>query len=94
MKARMTASECRERAEKCLAAAQDASDGEVQRHWRQLADMWVLWSERLERFRVINEKYEAAKSTTEGAVSPKGEALEVADQLRSWLALNETYEVG
>ena len=65
MKARVTASECRERAEKCLAAAQAASDGEAQRHWRQLADMWLSWSKKLDKFRVINQKLEAAKSTTE-----------------------------
>jgi hypothetical protein len=90
----MTAGECKERADKCLAAAQSASDGEAQRHWHQLADMWLSWAEKLAKFRVINQKLEAPKSTAERMASKKGEAAEMADQLRSWLALNETYDGG
>ena len=90
----MNASECSKRAEECLAAAQYASDRDAQRNWRQIADVWLLWSEQLGKLRVDNEKSETAELTTGGIVPMKGEAADAADQLRSWLALIVTHEIG
>ncbi len=96
----MNADECGKRADECLAAAQYASDRDVQRTWRQLADMWLLWAEQLEKFGVNNERSVAAAANAENgartvaAAEPiepviSGKAAEIADRLRSMLTLNE-----
>jgi hypothetical protein len=97
----MTADDCRKKADECLAAAQYASDRDAQRTWRQLADMWLLWSEHLRMYATnkvgsasINELQGGARlaataepSKAEGAES--GKAATIADQLRSRLSLAE-----
>ena len=98
----MNADECRKKADECLAAAQFASDGDAQRTWRQLADMWLLWSEQLDRFRAYRERSTAAGNVEssersmaaavpipESITPDNGKAADAADRLRSMLALNE-----
>jgi hypothetical protein len=99
----MNADDCRKRAEECLTAAHDASDRDGQRAWRQLSDMWLLWSGRLVQLcSKDNEPSEAtvnaettkrpvatAEPITERAISRNGKAAEVADRLRLTLALSE-----
>jgi hypothetical protein len=95
------ADECRRRAEKCLAAAQHASDRDAQRTWHQLSDMWLLWSGQLVQLRPENngrseatDDPESGKRPTvvtepiaERAISRRRKAAEMADLLRLRLAL-------
>jgi hypothetical protein len=96
----MNADDCRKRADECLAAAQYASDRDAQRTWRQLADMWLLWSEQLQRFSASkvgaaadNELQNGARgeTVTESASAPatadNRKVAEIADRLRSRLSL-------
>ena len=98
----MNANECRKKADECLAAAQYASDRDAQRTWRHLADMWLLWSEQLDRFRAYRERSTAAANIdssersmaaalpiADPATPDNGKAAEAGDRLRSTLALNE-----
>ena len=94
----MNADECRARADQCLAAAQYAPDRDVKRTWQQLADMWLLWSEQLEKLRIYSGATASAESGVESrlaatiskpVISGGGEAAKVADLLRSRLALDE-----
>ncbi len=94
----MNANDCRIRAKECLAADRDA-----QRAWRQLSDMWLLWSGQLvQLYPRNNERPEAAINVenskkpvaaaeliTELAISRNGKATEMADRLRLRLALSE-----
>jgi len=95
----MNVDECKGRAEQCLATAQNASDQDMKRSWQQLAEMWLLWSEKLDRFRVVNEAAAAAKRSVEpggGSSQPikksktsgKGKIVQITDRLRSRLALS------
>jgi len=71
----------------------------VKRTWQQLADMWLLWSEQLEKLRIYSgatagaesgvESRLAAKPISKPVISDGGEAVKVADLLRSRLALDE-----
>ena len=82
-----------------MAAAQYAPDRDVKRTWQQLADMWLLWSEQLEKLRIYSGATAGAESGIESRVAAKpigkpvisggGEAAKVADLLRSRLALDE-----
>jgi len=80
-----------------LAAAQYAPDRDVKRTWQQLADMWLLWSEQLEKLRIYSGATAgaesgarlAAKPISKPVISDGGEAVKVADLLRSRLALDE-----
>jgi hypothetical protein len=97
----MTADDCRNRADECLAAAQYASDRDAQRTWRHLADMWLLWSEHLRMNATntvgsasINElqggpRLAAAVEPSKAEVAESGKAATIADQLRSRLSLAE-----
>ncbi len=92
----MNAEDCRIRAEECLATAHSASDRDAQRAWRQLSDMWLLWSGQLvQLYPRNNERPEAAINVenskkpvaaaeliTECAISRKEKAAEIADGLR------------
>ncbi len=97
----MNAEDCRIRAKDCLAAAKSASDSDAQRAWRQLSDMWLLWSGQLVQLSPENnERPEATGNSENGcmpvaavepitgrAISRDGKA--VADRLRLRLALRE-----
>jgi len=96
----MNADDCRKRADECLAAAQYASDRDAQRTWCQLADMWLLWSEQLQRYSADqlgaaadNELQNGARAvTTAESVSAPAtvdnrKVAEIADRLRSRLSL-------
>ena len=89
----MNAEDCRIRAEECLATAHSASDRDAQRAWRQLSDMWLLWSGQLVQPCFKNNELSeaavnaenskrpvaAAEPVTERAISRKGKAAEMAD---------------
>lgn len=97
----MNSDDCRNRADEWLAAAQYASDRDAQRTWRQLADIWLLWSEHLRVHAAtnlgsasINELRDGARpavaaepNKAEGTES--GKAATIADQRRSRLSLAE-----
>jgi len=92
----MNVDECRNRAEQCLATAQSASDQDMKRSWQQLAEMWLLWSDNLDRFRVTNEAAAASKKgksvvavqpINKSKISGKRKVAEIADRLCSRLAL-------
>ncbi len=98
----MNADDCREKADACLAAAQYASDREAQLIWRHLADMWRLWSEQLDKFRLYRERSKAAANIdssersmaaalpiADPAIPENGKVAEAGDRLRSMLTLNE-----
>ena len=97
----MNADDCRNKADECLAAAQYASDRDAQRTWRQLADMWLLWSEHLRMYATnnvgsasINELRDGARlaATAEpgkAEVAESGKAATIADQLRFRLSLSK-----
>ncbi len=47
----MSAAECTKRAAECLNAAQGSPRHDVQRAWQRLSDLWLAWSETLDRLR-------------------------------------------
>lgn len=75
----------------------------AQRAWRQLSDMWLLWSGQLVQLCPKNNELSeatvnaenskmpvsAAEPITELAISRNGKATEMADRLRLRLALSE-----
>jgi len=93
----MNVDECRNRAERCLAAAQNASAEDVRQSWQQLAEMWVDWSEQLRRYNAYKRTTTAVESDvkpviaaepiSESIISRNGKISEIADRLRSKLAL-------
>jgi len=92
----MNVDECRNRAERCLAAAQNASAQDVKQSWQQLAQMWLTWSEQLERFRAYRKATTTIENEAElvpdepineSIISRKGKIAEIADKLRLRLAL-------
>ena len=98
----MNSDDCRNRADECLAAAQYASDRDAQRTWRQLAEMWLLWSEQLRMLSAnntgsapTNEWEDGTRSAAstgparEAAIADNGKAATIADRLRSRLSLAE-----
>ena len=95
----MNSGECRKRAEECLAVAQYVLDHDAQRMWRQLSDLWMLWSERLvqlnrrseDNINAENSKRSVAvaEPIIQPPISRNREALEMADRLRLRLALKE-----
>jgi len=99
----MNAEDCRTRSEQCLAAAQHSTDRDAQRAWRQLSDMWLLWSGQLVQLSPQNNEQlvatndpengkmpvAAAEPITKRAISRNGKAAEMADRLRLRLALRE-----
>jgi hypothetical protein len=68
----MNVDDCRKRAEQCLAAAQYASDRDIQRTWRELSDLWLFWSEQLVQFSAKN------KAPSEVAVNAENGKMPVA----------------
>ena len=96
----MNADDCRNKADQCLAAAQYASDRDAQRTWRELAEMWLLWSEQLRMFSTNNNRAAptnelgdgtrsaATTRSDEPAIADNGIAT-MADRLRSRLSLAE-----
>jgi hypothetical protein len=74
----MNADECRKKADDCLAAAQYASDRNAQRTWRHLADMWLRWSEQLDKFRAYRERSTAA-ANVESSERYRAAALPIAN---------------
>ncbi len=98
----MNADDCRNKADECLAAAQYASDRDAQRTWRQLAEMWLLWSEQLRMPSAnnagsapTNELQNGMSSVAsigrarEAAIADNTKAATMADRLRSRLSLAE-----
>jgi hypothetical protein len=70
--------ECRKRAEECLAAALSASDGDAQRTWLHLSDLWLLSSKHLVQSpseATINSENNNSKPITERAIHSNGKAV-------------------
>jgi hypothetical protein len=45
----MSVADCTKRAAECLKSAEQSSEHDGQQAWRQWADLWVAWSETLDR---------------------------------------------
>jgi hypothetical protein len=80
----MNAIECRERAERCLEAAQSTPNQSAQETWRHLADLWLLWSKQRDRF-VLGEK-PAAVSAVSGVPSQLAARISKDDFAESGIA--------
>ena len=88
----MNTDECRDRADQCRAAAHYTIDRDTKRIWLHLADLWQMWSEQVDKFRVSEgtatgteseaQSVRAAEPISKSLFPGGGEAAKMADQLR------------